>query len=251
MRHYRILRSRKPYRLADFLLPEREPIYALKPSAQQHSAICRVTEDQQPCQESAFGRGLCRHHYSAFQKLGRLDEFGAPPRAAGVRLSRAPHGYLDKNVLFDWCDAAAFGASGQKASCELVERVRAGTMVSTISASAVTSSYNHVRHRAARPVAEGGRELAEDAAESLARQTIRRLLQGAWRILSMAAHDLLTVLATAPETRSYEDALEWAAYQEARRGHHGPRWFVTRDGDFPEGVAPWTLQEHLEQQDGK
>jgi len=251
MRHYRILRTRKPYRLADFLLPEREPIYALKASAQQHSAICRVMEDEQPCQESAFGRGLCRHHYRVLQKLGRLDELGAPPRAAGGRQQRAPHSYLDKNVLFDWCDAEAFGATGQKASCELVERVRAGKMVATISASAVTSSYNHVRHRAGRPVAEGGRELAEDAAESLARQTLRRMLQGAWRILSLAAHDLRTVLATAPETRSYEDALEWAAYQEARRGHHGPRWFVTRDGDFPEGVTPWTLQDHLRQQDGQ
>ena len=55
-----------------------------------------------------------------------------------------PHSYLDKNVLFDWCDAEAFGATGQKASCELVERVRAGKMVATISASAVTSSFNHV-----------------------------------------------------------------------------------------------------------
>ena len=208
-------------------------------------------EDEQPCQESAFGRGLCRHHYRVLQKLGRLDELGAPPRAAGGRQQRAPHSYLDKNVLFDWCDAEAFGATGQKASCELVERVRAGKMVATISASAVTSSYNHVRHRAGRTVAEGGRELAEDAAESLARQTLRRMLQGAWRILSLSAHDLRTVLATAPENRSYEDALEWAAYQEARRGHHGPRWFVTRDGDFPEGVTPWTLQDHLRQQDNK
>jgi hypothetical protein len=210
-----------------------------------------MMENEQPCQESAFARGLCRHHHRTFQRLGRLNEFGASPRATGGRQQRTPHSYLDKNVLFDWCDAEAFGAVGQKASCELVERVRTGKMVATISASAVTSSYNHVRFRAGRPVAEGGRALAEDAAESLARQTIRRMLQGAWRILSLAAHDLRTVLATAPETRSYEDALEWAAYQEARRGHHGPRWFVTRDGDFPEGVPPWTLQEHLRQQDGK
>jgi hypothetical protein len=220
MRHYRILRVRKPYRLADFLLPEREPLYALKALAQHHSAICRVMEDEQPCQESAFGRGLCRHHYYALQKLGRLNELGAPPRAAGGRQQRAPHSYLDKNVLFDWCDAEAFGATGQKASCELVERVRTGKMVATISASAVTSSYNHVRHRAGRTVAEGGRELAEDAAESLARQTLRRMLQGAWRILSLAARDLRTVLATAPETRSYEDALVRDARRRLSRRRH-------------------------------
>jgi len=53
------------------------------------------------------------------------------------------------------------------------------------------------------------------------------------------------VLATAPASQSYEDALEWAAYQEARRGHHGPRWFVTRDGDFPGGMRPWTVEDHL------
>ena len=251
MRHYRILRFRKPYRLADFLLPERQPIYALKNAAQRNSAICRVMEDGQPCQESAFGRGLCRHHYRTLQKLGRLDELGAAPRAPGGRQDRVAHAYLDKNILFDWCDAEAFEATGQKASCELVERVRVGKMVATISASAVTSSYNHVRHRASRPLAEGGRGMPDDAAESLARQTVRRMLQGAWRILSLAAHNLRAVLATAPETESYEDALEWAAYQEARRGHHGPRWFVTRDGDFPEGVLPWTLEEHFQQRDGK
>jgi hypothetical protein len=248
LRHYRALR---PRRLADFLLPEQERIYTLKVAAQQNSAICRVAEDGQPCQESAFGRGLCRRHHRVVQKLGRLDELGAPPRAAGGRQQRVPHTYLDKNILFDWCDAEAFGATGQKASCELIERVRAGKMVATISASAVTSSYNHLRHRAGRPVAEGGRELADGSAELLARQTIRQMLQGAWRILALAAHDLRTVLATAPETQSYEDALEWAAYQEARRGHYGPRWFVTRDSDFPEGVSPWKLQDHLRQQDNK
>ena len=250
-RHYRILRQRMRSRLGDFLLPEREPAYTLKGPAQLNSAICRVVEDEEPCQESAYGRGLCRHHYYALQKLGRINELGAPAHALGGYKRRVPHSYLDKNVLFDWCDAEAFGATGQKASCELVERVQAGRMVATISASAITSSYNHVRYRAGRPVAEGGRQLAEDAAESLARQTIRRMLQGAWRILSLAPHDQRTVLATAPETRSYEDALEWAAYQEARRGHHGPRWFVTRDGDFPEGVTPWTLQAHLRQEDRK
>jgi len=172
-------------------------------------------------------------------------EFGATPRRAGGAKWRVSHAYLDKNVLFDWCDAEAFGGSGQKASWELVERVRAGKIVATISASAVTSAYNHVRYRATRPVQEGGGGFDEKAAEGTARNTLRRMLEGTWRILSLTHHDLRTVLATASESRSYEDALEWAAYQQARQAHHGPRWFVTRDGDFPAGVRPWILEQHL------
>jgi hypothetical protein len=245
MRHYRILRARKPYRLADFLLPEAEPVYALKPLAQRHPAICRVLENGQPCQDTAFGRGLCRGHHRALQRLGRLDHFGAAPLAAGTAGRRVPHAYLDKNILFDWCDAQAFAGSGQQTSCQLVERARAGRMVATISASAVTSAYNHVRHRASRPRTEGGQALDQNGAETLARDTLKRLLEGTWCILSLSPNDLRTVLDTAHALQSYEDALEWAAYQEARRGHHGPRWFVTRDGDFPEGIRPWTLEEHL------
>ena len=245
MRHYRILRSRRDYHLADFLLPVPEPVYTLKPLAQRHAALCRVMADGQPCQETPFGRGLCRRHLWALQKLGRLDELGAPPRARGGPGGPVAHAYLDKNVLFDWCDALAFGGSGQQASCDLIERVREGRLVATISASAVTSTYNHVRHRAGRPVGEGGQQLAEDAAEALARGTVSRMLEGTWRILSLTPHQLRTVLATAPATQSFEDALEWAAYQEARRSHHGPRWFVTRDRDFPESVPPWTLEQHL------
>src|SRR5260370_6848508 len=118
-------------------------------------------------------------------------------------------------------------------------------MVATISASAVTSAYNHVRHRAGRPVHEGGEGIEEGAAEKMARNTVSRMLEGTWRILSPTPHSLRTVLATAPASQSYEDALEWAAYQEARRGHHGPRWFVTRDGDFPVGMKPWTVEDPL------
>jgi hypothetical protein len=245
MGHYRILRSRKGYRLADFLLPVPQPVYTLKPVEQRNSAICRVLADGEPCQDAAFARGLCRRHHRALQRLGRVAEFGAVPHKSGEVRCRTAHAYLDKNILFDWCDARAFAGSGQQASCDLVERVRAGRMVATISASAVTSAYNHVRHRAYRPVSEGGQALTQDAAETLARGTVKRLLEGTWRILSLSPHNLRTVLDAAPALQSYEDALEWAAYQAARGGHHGPRWFVTRDGDFPEGIPPWTLEEHL------
>jgi len=248
MRHYRCLRVHVKYRLADFLLPVPEPVYARKPLVQLNSAICRIVQDGQPCQESAFSRGLCRHHHRALQRLGKIDDFGAAPRAASGLNRRVPAAYLDKNVVFDWCDSQAFSGVGQQASCDLVERVRSGRMVATISASAVTSTYNHLRHRASRPEMEGGRGLAEDASEALARSTLSRMLEGTWRILSLSAHDLRSILVTAPASRSYEDALEWAAYQEARKGQHGPRWFVTRDGDFPEGIPPWTVEQHLRDQ---
>ena len=156
MRHYRIFRSQpKKFPPADFLLPEAEPVYTLKPLAQLSSAICRVVEDGQPCQETAVGRGLCRRHHGAIRKLGRVDELGAAARRAGGRNRSVPHAYLDKNVLFDWCDARAFGGSGQQASCALVERVRSGRMVATVSGSAVTSVYNHARYRAGRPGSRG------------------------------------------------------------------------------------------------
>ena len=250
MRHYRAFRAQpKKYPSADFLLPKAEPVYTLKPLAQLNSAVCRVIEDGQPCQETAFGRGLCRRHHWAIGELGRMNELGAAPRRAGGRNPSVPHSYLDKNVLFDWCDAQAFGASGQQASCALVERVRSGRMVATISGSAVTSVYNHARHRAGRPTVEGGQGLGEEAAETLARVVVSRMLEGTWRILALGPHDLRTVLASTPAGRSYEDALEWAAYQQARGGHNGARWFVTRDLDFPEGVPPWTLEDHLCKQD--
>ena len=248
MQHYRKLRSSPGpgRRLADYLAPERTPQLALKPEAQRAAGLCRVIEDAEPCQEQAFTRGLCRRHYRAAQGQGRLDELGAGPQDETTRQrARMPHAYFDKNILFDWCDATAFGSTGQQASCALVERMRAGTMLATISASAVTSAYNHVRHRAARPREEGGRGLDEATAERLARDTVSRMLGGSWRIQSLTPHELRSVLADADATHSYEDALEWTAYQQARAGQHGPRWFVTRDLDFGEGVAPWILVEAI------
>jgi hypothetical protein len=250
LRHYRRLRSHRSLRLADFLLPERQPLFTLKPVGQRDAGLCRVLVDGEPCQDSAFGRGLCSRHLRVIQKLGRVEELGAPARAPGGHQSRIAHAYLDKNILFDWCDAEAFQVFGQQASCLLVERVRTGRMVATISGSAVLSAYNHLRYRAARPVAEGGQGLEEEAAERLSRETVQRLLEGSWRILALAPHELRFVLRSAAVSLSFEDALEWAAYQEARRALHGPRWFVTRDGDFPEGIRPWALEEHLGRGEG-
>lgn len=85
----------------------------------------------------------------------------------------------------------------------------------------------------------------EAAAERLARETVSRMLVGSWRIHALSPHDVRTMLAAAPETQSYEDALEWTAYQQAQTAKHGPRWFVTRDQDFTEGVALWNLEMHL------
>jgi len=240
MRHYKKLRSNAQVRLLDFLTVETEPNMLLKPTQQLNAIVCRLIVDGQPCQESSFTRGLCRIHYRTAQRYQKLDALGSSPRAPVSSAVRTLHVYLDKNILFDWCDAHAFATTGQKASCELVERVQCNEVMATISASAVTSSYNHIRHRAARPLDEAGRALPEDQAEALARATVARMLDGAWRIQVVEAHELRTVLGTASE-HSYEDALEWAAYQKARSQQHGPRCFVTRDADFSEGVPPWSV----------
>jgi hypothetical protein len=248
MAHYRWLRGKsgRTHRLADYLAPDAPVQLALKPMAQLAAGMCRVIADAEPCQELAFTRGLCRKHYRLAQGQERVEELGAPPRDETTRRQpRIPHAYFDKNILFDWCDATAFGSTGQQVSCALVERVRTGTLLATISGSAVTSAYNHVRHRAARPRDEGGRGLDEAAAEQLARHTLSRMLAGSWRFQVLGPNDLRTVLVTASATQSYEDALEWAAYQQAQATNHGPRWFVTRDRDFPDGVQPWVVEEYL------
>jgi len=247
--HDRIIRNTNRLKIGDFQV-DRQAVMLLKPLSMLAHGLCRAIVDGSPCAELPHSRGLCRSHYRLARDLGVVDAIALPPRTAQDRQTqRVPHAYLDKNVLFDWCDARAFGLKGQQASIDIVERVRANQMWATISATAVTSSYNHVRHRAVRACEAGGVEADEAGAEALARRTVGSMLTGPWRILSLDADRLRHTLAAPMNGHSYEDALEWAGYLEARRSGSPPTWFVTRDTDFPEGVRPWTCEEHLQELD--
>ena len=242
--HDRLVRGITRLRIADF---QRDTpiVLTLKPATLLNDGLCRAQHDGVPCPALPFTRGLCRPHYrlaTARDQLTELACSAGTPRAAGK--AAMPHVYLDKNVLFDWCDAHAFGAEGQQASVQLVDLVRRNTLWATISATAVTSSYNHIRHRARRPYDEGGRALDELAAETLGRTTVAALLIGPWRVLRLDPIQLRQVLIT-PSEHSFEDAMEWAGFEEARASQAAPKWFVTRDRDFSQGLPPWTVLEHV------
>ena len=156
------------------------------------------------------------------------------------RRNDRPHFYLDKNVLFDYADARVFDSSGQSGSVAIVERVIKGQVRASVSADAVKSTYNHLRHRLMRPAVEGGRDASEDAAELTARQFVQEVFcaGGAWRMICLDAGAFKQTLSEPCEGLSLEDALEYSAYQAARVGKAGPTMFVTRDTHFPEGVHP-------------
>ena len=115
-----------------------------------------------------------------------------------------------------------------------------GKVRASVSTDAIKSTYNHLRHRLMRPVAEGGRELADVEAEQLVREHIRKTFYsaGAWRVISLDGATFGKIMSAEGEKLSLEDALEFGAYQLARARTAGPTMFVTRDSHFPEGVHP-------------
>jgi hypothetical protein len=91
-----------------------------------------------------------------------------------------------------------------------------------------------------RPVDEGGREMPEDEAETIARKYVQATFsgRGTWRIHSLDVVTFGRILASEGNGLSLEDALEFQTYQLARAERTGPTMFITRDSDFPEGVHP-------------
>lgn len=250
-RHHRILGSHADYSLHDFYLPEAAPALTRKPPGDRGDGLCLVVEDGVACENPPHARGLCQNHYRRATKAGLLEELALPsqhirgmPYGAG---NDRPHGYLDKNVLYDHADHVVFGASGQGGSVALIERVRAGDFRASINLDAVKSTYNHVRYRLQRPADEGGREASEAEAEETARAYVRTAFfgGGAWRFIPLDPASVAKVVTRDDTALSLEDALEFQAYQQARSGKAAPAWFVTRDTDFPEGVHPAHLASEL------
>ena len=123
-----------------------------------------------------------------------------------------------------------------------------GEVQASVSTDAIKSTYNHVRHRLMRPLAEGAREISDVDAESLARRHVRKTFYsgGAWRVVSLDAATFGKVMSEERESLPLEDALEFGACQLARSRTAGPTMFVTRDAHFPEGVHP----DHVARQVG-
>lgn len=242
-RHRKLIGQHRGYSIARFYLPEPEVVLETKLREELADGLCRVIEDGQHCRKHPHVRGLCRRHYRMAIRRDLLDALASPPRDLWNRFGPGndrPHFYLDKNLLFDHADNAVFGSPGQAASVAIIERVIQGDARASVSTDAIKSTYNHVRHRLMRPTDEGGREMPEDEAESLARKHVQKTFygHGTWRIVSLDATTFGKIVATGDHGLSLEDALEFQAYQLARAGKAGPTMFVTRDADFPEGVHP-------------
>jgi hypothetical protein len=247
-----MLHGLKGYQIEDFYLPERAPTLRIKVGSEADDGLCRLIEDEIPCSSPPHVRGLCRRHLRLVTKLGRGSDFFLPPHSRPVVHGPGndrPHVYLDKNVLFDACDQLAFGNSGQQASVDLVAAVRGGQVRATVSVDALKCAYNHVRHRAQRPLDGGGKGLSLQAAETLAQATLRTLLgdsTGTWRAVHLDPVQWLGCL-RAPGGLSLEDAVEWATWQQARTARAAPTWFITRDSGIPGGVHPHAVVTALAQ----
>ncbi len=186
--HRKLISQHKEYAIADFYLPEPETSLEPKLPEELADGLCRIIEDGQHCRSLPKVRGLCRRHHRMAVDRGVLDTLAEPPREKRNRYGSGndrPHLYLDKNVLFDHADNAVFGSVGQSASVAIVERVMKGDVRGAVSSDAIKSTYNHLRHRLARPVEEGGRAMPEDEAEAIAHAHVQRVFysRGAWRIL--------------------------------------------------------------------
>ncbi len=245
-RHHRILGSHPDYSLHDFYLPERPSVLSRKPPEEATDGLCLVLEDGVPCARPPHVRGLCGAHYKRVVHLGKLEAFALPARALRAIFGSGndrPHYYVDKNVLYDHADHEVFGAGGQEASVLLVESIRAGRVRGSVSLDGVKSVYSHVRYRLQRPTEEGGRGAGEVEADAQARAYIESTFygEGAWRFVVLDAQVFGRVVVATGRQLSLEDALEFQAYQQARKGKAGPTMFVTRDTDFPEGVHPTHL----------
>lgn len=250
-RHHTILGNHADYSLNDFYTAAPVIELALKTPEDQADGLCRVLEDGVACDVVPHARGLCRRHYRRVTGEGRLEDFALAPRHHhGTRhgaVNTIPHGYLDKNVLFDHADHAVFGGAGQSGSVALVERARRGEFRASVSIDAVKTTYNHVRHRLQRPDEEGGRAATEEEAEAAAHDYVRStFFEGsAFRFVVLTAQVMAEIVRHDDSPLSLEDALEWRAYEQAREGAAAPTWFVTRDLDFPEGIHPTHVAREL------
>ena len=241
--HRKVIGHHRDYSLKDFYVEEAPPVLTVKAPEEAADGLCRVVEDGNPCEMPPYVRGLCRRHRRLARKGGILEELALPSEALRGRFGAGndrPHLYLDKNVLFDHADNAFFASPGQAASVALVERVIKGQVRASVSLDAIKTTYNHVRHRLTRSVEEGGREMPEEEAEPIAREHIEKTFYrgGAWRIVLVDTPTFAKVLKADAADLSFEDALEFQAYQLARSRKAGPTMFVTRDLHFPEGVHP-------------
>jgi hypothetical protein len=249
--HRRIIGNRKDYSLKDFRLPDPEPVLRAKSPEETADGLCRVIENEKPCTALPKWRGICVHHTRLAMEQGLFDHLALPRRdrwnhSFGSGNDR-PHFYLDKNVLFDHVDKLFFNTDGQAGSVELVERAMKGEIRASVSLDAIKTTYNHLRHRLMRPAEEGGRNMPEEEAESIARKHVEQTFcsGGAWRVISLDMATFKNLLVAGDGKLSLEDALEFQAYQQARSGKAGPTAFVTRDTDFPEGVHPAHLAREL------
>lgn len=249
-RHHTILGSHADYSLLDFYTEEPEAELRVKAEGDRADGLCIAIQDGIACEAPPLARGFCRRHYRYIHERGLLDALGLPPRSRYAPHGAAndlPHGYLDKNVLFDHADHVVFATPGQEGSVQLVEQARRGAFRASVSIDAVKTTYNHLRHRLQRPLEEGGKSLEEEDAERIARDYVRDTFfrGGAWRFVALAAAQIGAVVLRDDTALSLEDALELEAYESTCRGRAAPTWFVTRDTDFLEGVHPTHLAREL------
>lgn len=202
--------------------------------------VCRIVAFGMPCDRPERKCGVCGAHYEALKARGLLSKLCTPGRR-GTRQRRSPglHVYLDKNIIIDYLVERTLGKVSNISSSQLVEAVLAGKLAATVSANCITAANSYLRLRLVRPPEEGGLGAGEDEARQEAERAVGSLFFGEASPWRFVPYEMTVVRGGRlfPHL-SWEDGMEWAAFEHARDWPMGPDRFVTRDGHFKEGVSP-------------
>lgn len=252
--HRQIIGNLRGRSLRRFFRPDARMLER-KPNRLLQARVCCIIDDGRFCESPAFNRGMCRPHYRYATRKGLIEELGNASKRTGAappdRARHLVHVYLDKNILFDAADHAIFGSEAYPTSQELIALVKQERLQASVSADALKSAYNHVRHRLQRPRLEGGREQAAGEADQAARQWLQGLLNGGlWLIIPLPATDFLTAVHFDDDVLSLEDRLEWTTFLYSKTLPSAPTLFLTRDSDFAEGVPPHQFLEEWQRRAG-
>jgi len=198
--------------------------------------VCCVVENGLQCDREEYAKGICQRHYILFDSRGVLKEFRKtlPDKD---RKSPELRVYLDKNIIIDYLTERVFSKVSNPASIKLVEEILAGKIDGTISVNCITACTNFIRLRMSRPLEQGGLAVSDEDARAEAERVVRELFitNNLWRFVS---YDAAIMRQGINQEYSWEDGMEWAAFNTAKERKVAPQYFVTRDRHFKDGISP-------------
>ncbi len=242
-KHRQAITRRKDLNIKDFIHRLRD-LYEIR---QAPSGVCCIVEDGMPCDREDFATGMCQTHYSTIRArdkrlLKSLARKVAKRALPGIRV------YVDKNIVIHCLAHNVFGVSTHTYSRRLIDAILRGKIDGTVSVNCVTASYSYLRLRLVRPKSESGMDLSEEEAHERAEEAVAKLFfseNSPWRFVPYET----SILRAREAGLTWEDSMEWSAFQKAREWKVGPEVFVTQDADFEEGVLPQVILERLRKHD--